>query len=156
MLSGIFLGGAGAPPPPPDPPCGYDYTIPGGAKPYGVPPPQPGICIPTDAEVAAVGRPWALWATIDVTQASDGEVRYGLVCTGVSGGVGYGLAVTPSAPPTTTIGWQAVSGGTQAGTAGHRQRHRHAPGGRPGCLPGATCSCSAAGRPPRPGPPGCS
>ena len=85
-------------------------------RPYGSPPAQPGICIPTDAEVAAVGHPWALWATIDVTSASDGEVRYGLVCSGVSGGTGYGLAVTINAPPTTTIGWQAVSGGSQAGT----------------------------------------
>jgi hypothetical protein len=83
-----------------------------------VPPPQPGICIPTAAEVAAVGHPWAVWATIDVTQASDGgEVRYGLVCSGVTGASGYGLAVLLSNPPTKTIGWQAVSGGTQAGTA---------------------------------------
>ena len=49
-------------------------------------------------------------------QASDSEVRYGLVCSGVSGGTGYGLAVTINAPPTTTVGWQAVSGGSQAGT----------------------------------------
>jgi hypothetical protein len=98
-------------------PCGYDYVIPGGAKTYGVPPPQPGICIPTAAEVTAIGHPWAVWATIDVTQASDGgEVRFGLVCTGVTGASGYGTPVLLSNPPTKTIGWQAVPGGTQAGT----------------------------------------
>ena len=37
------------------------------------------------------------------------------MCSGVSGGSGYGLAVTVNNPPTTTIGWQSVTGGTQAG-----------------------------------------
>ena len=108
------------------------------------------------AEVATAGRPFAVWATIDVTQASDGEVRYGLACTGVTNTTGYGLAVTINAPPTTTIGWQAVSGASQAGTPvtvyGNAMRQVG-----PTWLPGGSrCSLSAVGRAPRRGPPGCS
>ena len=131
VLSGIFLGGAGVPPaPPPDPPCGYDYTIPGGAKAYGSPPAQPGICIPTDAEVAAVGHPWALWATIDVTSASSSEVRYGLVCSGASRRHRLRPCCDNQRPADHD---RRLAGGQRRQPGrhpGHGQGHRHAPGGQ--------------------------
>ncbi len=105
LRAAAMAGGWEPPPPPPPPPqtC-YDYTISGGSKPYASPPAQPGICIPTDAEVATMGHPWALWATIDVAQANAGEVRFGELCTGGGDGTGYGMAVTRKDPPDTTIG----------------------------------------------------
>jgi hypothetical protein len=80
-----------------------------------------------------------MWATIDVTQASDGEVRFGLTCTTVSGGSGYGLAVTLKAPPTTTVGWRAVTGGTQDGRAVTVKGVKMREVGQTWLPPGSTC-----------------
>lgn len=103
------------PTPTPPPACSYDTTIADGSKPYGSPPSQPGVCLPTDAQVAAAGRPYAVWATITVTRANEGEVLFGLTCTDVSGSTGYGLEVKRS-PKGTSIGWTPVAGRSQAGT----------------------------------------
>ena len=120
-------------------------------------PAQPGLCIPTDAQVgAAVGQPFAIWATIDVTTASDSEVRFGLVCTGVSGSVGYGTPVTLNAPPHHDRRLAAPRGRHPGGhpvtVNGYVMRQRRA---RPGCPAARAAACSAAGRRPRPGPPAC-
>ena len=157
VLSGIFLGGAGVPPsPPPSRPAAT--TTRSRAGPRRTPPHRRSraSCIPTDAQVAAVGRPFAIWATIDVTTASDSEVRFGINCTGVSGITGYGTPVTLSAPPTTSIGWQRLAGAHPGGHPVTVDGYSCATSARPGCPAARVAACSAAGRRPRPGPPACS